>query len=81
VAFSGAVICDAHDVLTLARIGDVDAKIEGAYERRLSRIVLPAQNRDDVTHAERVPRRIAEHMVVFARTLDEVLEAVFPELL
>jgi hypothetical protein len=80
VAFSGAVICDAHDVLTLARIGDVDAKIEGAYERRLSRIVLPAQNRDDVTHAERVPRKIAEHMVVFARTLDEVLEAVFPDL-
>ncbi|MDI1434369.1 S16 family serine protease [Polyangium sorediatum] len=80
VAFSGAVICDAHDVLSLARIGDVDAKIEGAYERRLSRIVLPAQNRDDVTHAERVPRKIAEHMVVFARTLDEVLEAMFPEL-
>ncbi|MRG92045.1 S16 family serine protease [Polyangium spumosum] len=80
VAFSGAVICDAHDVLALGRIGDVDAKIEGAYERRLSRIVLPAQNRDDVTHAERVPRKIAEHMVVFARTLDEALEAVFPEL-
>ncbi len=81
VAFTGAVICDAHDVLSLGRIGDVDAKIEGAYERRLSRIVLPAQNKDDVTHAERVPRKIAEHLVVFARTLDEALEAVFPELL
>lgn len=80
MAFSGAIVCDAHDVISIGRIGDVDAKIEGAYERRLSRIVLPHGNRDDVAHAERVPRRIAEHMVVFARTLDEVLEVVFPEL-
>jgi hypothetical protein len=80
VAFSGAVVCDAHDVLSIARIGDVDAKIEGAYERRLQKIVLPAANREDVDLAERVPRKIAEHMVVFAHGLDDVLTAVFPEL-
>jgi hypothetical protein len=80
VAFTGAVVCDAHDVITLGRIGDVESKIEGAHERRLRRIVLPAANREDVAHAERVPRRIAEGMVVFARTLEDVCAAVFPGL-
>jgi ATP-dependent Lon protease len=80
VAFTGAVVCDAHDVIALGRIGDVDAKIEGAYECRLRQIVVPAANREDVAHAERVPRRIAERMVVFARTLEEALAAVFPDL-
>ncbi|MBK9266437.1 MAG: hypothetical protein IPM54_42450 [Polyangiaceae bacterium] len=73
MAFSGALICDAHHVLTIGKIGDVDAKIEGAYERRPCKIVLPADNRDDVTFAERVPRKIAEDTVIFASTLDEVL--------
>jgi hypothetical protein len=80
VAFTGAVVCDAHDMIVLARVGDVEAKIEGAYERRMRRIVLPAGNREDVLMAERVPRRVAEQMVLFGRTLDEVVAAVFPEL-
>jgi len=74
MAFSGALICDAHHVLTIGKIGDVDAKIEGAYERRPCKIVLPADNRDDVIFAERIPRQIADQMVIFARTFDEVLE-------
>jgi tetratricopeptide (TPR) repeat protein len=76
MAFSGALICDAHHVLTIGKIGDVDAKIEGAYERRPCKIVLPADNRDDVVFAERIPRRIADDMVIFARTFDEVLERI-----
>ncbi len=73
MAFTGALICDAHHVLTIGRIGDVDAKIEGAYERRLRKIVLPADNHDDVVLAERIPRKIAEETVIYVRTLDEVL--------
>jgi|GEM_PF-1218627 len=73
MAFSGALICDAHHVLTIGKIGDVDAKIEGAYERRPCKLVLPADNRDDVAFAERIPRKIAEDTVIFASTLDEVL--------
>ncbi len=76
LAFSGALICDAHHVLTIGKIGDVDAKIEGAYERRPCRIVLPADNRDDVGFAERIPRKIANEMVIFARSFDEVLERI-----
>lgn len=74
MAFSGALICDAHHVLTLGKIGDVDAKIEGAYERRPCKIVLPAENREDVLIAERIPRRIVDDLVIFASTFDEVLE-------
>jgi len=73
MAFSGALVGDAHHILTIAKIGDVDAKIEGAYERRLRKIVLPADNRDDVVLAERIPRRIVEDLVVFAGSFDEVL--------
>jgi tetratricopeptide (TPR) repeat protein len=74
MAFSGALIGDARHVLTLGKIGDVDAKIEGAYERRPCKIVLPAENREDVFFAERIPRQIVNDVVIFADTLDEVLE-------
>ncbi len=74
MAFSGALIGDAHHVLTVGKIGDVDAKIEGAYERRPCKIVLPAENREDVFFAERIPRQIVDEVVIFANTLDEVLD-------
>jgi hypothetical protein len=73
MAFSGALICDAHHVLTIGKIGDVDAKIEGAYERRPCKLVLPADNRDDVGFAERIPRKIADETVIYASTMDEVV--------
>src|SRR5262249_11820860 len=80
VALSGAIVCDAHDVIVLRRIGDVEAKVEGAYERRIRRLILPAQNRLDVERAERVPRDVARDLVLFASTLDEVCAALFPGL-
>lgn len=76
IAYSGALICDARHVLTIGKIGDVDAKIEGAYERRASKIVLPAENREDVRFAERIPQRLVNDRVIFVRTFEEVLESV-----
>lgn len=76
IAYSGALICDARHVLTIGKIGDVDAKIEGAYERRARKIFLPADNRDDVRFAEKIPQRLADDRVLFVRTLDQVLENV-----
>lgn len=73
IAFSGALICDAYQVLTIGKIGDVDAKIEGAYERRLHKIILPAENHDDVALAERIPRRVMDDLVIFVASFDEVL--------
>jgi hypothetical protein len=73
MAFSGALIGDAHHILTIAKIGDADAKIEGAYERRLRKMVLPVDNREDVLLAERIPRSIVDELVVFVGSFDEVL--------
>jgi hypothetical protein len=80
VAMSGAIVCDAHDVVMIGRVGDVEAKVEGAYERRLGRLFLPAANRVDVERAERVPRDVARELVSYAETLDDVCAAVFPSL-
>jgi hypothetical protein len=80
VALSGAIVCDAHNVIVLRRIGDVEAKVEGAYERRARKLVLPEENRGDVERAERVPRDVARELVLYARTLDEVCAALFPDL-
>jgi ATP-dependent Lon protease len=77
IALSGALVTDAHDVITVRRVGDVDAKIEGAYERRARMLVLPADNREDVGRAERVPPDVASSLVRFVSTLDEACEAVF----
>jgi tetratricopeptide (TPR) repeat protein len=80
VAFTGAVVCDAHDVVIVRPVGDIEAKIAGAYERRLARLYVPAGNREDVERAERVPREVAAELVSYVRTLDDVVEALFPEL-
>jgi ATP-dependent Lon protease len=77
IAFSGAIVTDAHDSISVRRVGDIDAKIEGAYERRLRTLVVPAENRDDVERAERVPREVAAHLVRFVDSLDEAIEIVF----
>jgi hypothetical protein len=80
VAYSGAIVCDAHDVLVVRRVGDVEAKLEGAFERRIGRLVLPAENREDVDLSERIPRAIAAAIVRPVRSFDDVCAEIFPEL-
>jgi len=80
IASSGAVVCDAQDVIVIRRIGDVEAKILGAYERRLRAILLPAQNREDVERAERVPEAIAAGLVRYVWSLEDVCAELFSEL-
>jgi tetratricopeptide (TPR) repeat protein len=77
IAMSGALITDSHDALAVRRVGDIDAKIEGAYERRLRMLILPAENRDDVERAERVPRDVAARLVHFVDSLDDAVEVLF----
>jgi hypothetical protein len=80
VAFTGAVVCDAHDVVEVRRVGDLEAKVTGAFERRLARLFVPAANRPDVERAESVPRAVAAELVTYVDTLDDVVRALFPEL-
>jgi len=74
------VVCDAHNVIVVRRVGDVEAKIEGAFERRLRRILLPAGNREDIERAERIPREVARKLVVYVATLEDACRELFPEL-
>jgi predicted ATP-dependent protease len=78
IAMSGRVVCDAHDVIMVRRVGDVDAKIEGALERRIRRLLLPLENRADVERAERIPREVARKFVVYVATLEDACRELFP---
>ena len=40
VALSGAIVADAHDVLAVRNVADVEVKVKGAYNRDLRRLVL-----------------------------------------
>jgi ATP-dependent Lon protease len=56
----------------------VDAKIEGAFERRVGRLLLPAENREDVERAERIPREVSRGLVVYVATLEDACRELFP---
>jgi ATP-dependent Lon protease len=77
IAMTGALITDSHDAIAVRRVGDIDAKIEGAYERRLRMLIVPGENRDDVERAERVPRDVAARLVHFVDSLDDAIEVIF----
>ncbi|KAI0326803.1 ATP-dependent protease La [Cubamyces sp. BRFM 1775] len=57
-------------------VGGIKEKVLGAHRARITKVILPWANRKDVEHD--VPAEIrAEMQFVFARTMDEVLEAAF----
>ena len=45
VAFTGVLVTDAHDVLTVRTVGDIEQKVDAAYHRNLAMIVVPTGNR------------------------------------
>jgi predicted Zn-dependent protease len=76
-AYSGVVVTEARDGLSLRRVGDADVKVEGALARRVRRFVLPLDSRSEVEQSDVVPPEASMRVVVYARDLDEALEAVF----
>ncbi|KAI0351613.1 ATP-dependent protease La [Trametes cingulata] len=57
-------------------VGGIKEKVLGAHRARITKVILPWANRKDVEHD--VPPEIrAEMQFVFARTMEEVLEAAF----
>lgn len=76
VAFSGVVVSDAHDVLTIRRVGEADHKVEAAYHRNLRRLVLPMENVGDLGTG-RVPAAVCAELVELASTVGAVVEMVF----
>jgi tetratricopeptide (TPR) repeat protein len=76
-AYSGVVVTEAHDGLSLRRVGDADVKVEGVLARRVRRFVLPFDCREEVEQSDLVPLEASRKVVIYARDLDETLEAVF----
>src|SRR5262249_29159344 len=72
VASTGAIVCDARDVVVVRRVGDIEPKVVGAYERRIRRILVPVENEEDVRRAERVPAAVAAELVRYVRRLEDV---------
>jgi hypothetical protein len=77
IAFTGAMVADAHDVLLVRPVGDIDHKIKGAYHRNLRALVVPEANRTELLHSPEVPRLIAEQTARFASRLDDAVRHAF----
>lgn len=76
-AITGSLVADSSSEIRLHRVADVDHKVLGVYQRRLSRLIAPAENRIDLEASHVVPRRVWESRVSFARNLTQVMKLVF----
>jgi tetratricopeptide (TPR) repeat protein len=77
IASSGALITEAHDVITIGRIGEADYKVRAAYHGNLRMLILPVANRVDLEHSTIVPREISAEVVRYATDLDQAVQLVF----
>jgi len=80
IASTGDVVTDAHDVLTVRLVGDIESKVDGAYHRNLRMILVPTGNRPVLERSSIVPRAITEEIVRFVSDLDAAVRLVFGEL-
>src|SRR5262249_49366900 len=76
-AITGSVVADSSNEIRLHRISDVDYKALGVHQRRLSRLIVPAENRADLEASHVVPRRVWESRISFAKNLTQVMKLVF----
>lgn len=77
IAASGTLVADAHDVLVVARVGEAEFKVRGAYNRNLRQVLLPEGSRGDVERSHQVPRAICDELVHFVSDLDGAVSQVF----
>ncbi|HXL14801.1 MAG TPA: S16 family serine protease, partial [Methylomirabilota bacterium] len=76
-ASTGMLVTDAHDVLTVRAVGDIEYKVDGAYHRNLKSIIVPTGNRPVLEHSGVVPRAVREELVHYVADLNEVVGLVF----
>ena len=79
IALTGAIVTDAHDVLVLRPVGDIEYKVDAAYHRNLRMIVLPLGNQAQLEQSSLVPREISAEIVRHASNLDEAVKLAFGE--
>jgi hypothetical protein len=77
LAASGAAIAEAHDVISIGRVGDTDHKVKAAYHGNLRTLLLPEGNREDLERSKILPREITAEIVEFVTDLDHAVRLVF----
>ncbi len=78
-AFSGVLIADAHDVLVVRRVGESEFKVKAAYNRNLRMLVLPVENKADLSRSPFLPAAITDEIVAFASDIDDAVVLTFGE--
>jgi Lon protease (S16) C-terminal proteolytic domain len=79
VASTGTLVADAHDVLTVRPVGDIEHKVDAAYHRNLSMIVVPRGNQAQLEQSALVPRAVTREIVRYVSDFDDVTRLVFGE--
>ncbi len=77
LAATGFLVTDAHDVLTIRGVGDIEYKVKAGYHRGLRMMILPRENRPELLGSSMVPVPIVEELVRFAANLDEAVQLAF----
>jgi tetratricopeptide (TPR) repeat protein len=77
LASSGILVADAHDVLTIRRVGEAEHKVDAAYHRNLRALILPRENAGELQANPRVPSEICEELVHYVSSVDEAVKLVF----
>ena len=77
MASTGVLVTDAHDVLTVRAVGDIEQKVDGAYHRNLKTIVVPMGTRPILEMSGIVPRAIRDELVRYVSDLDEAVKLAF----
>lgn len=73
IASTGAIVTDAHDVLTVAPVGDVPFKIRGAFHKNMRALLVPYGNRVAVMQTPFVPQSISAQVTHFVSKLDDAV--------
>ncbi|HKQ61931.1 MAG TPA: S16 family serine protease [Candidatus Polarisedimenticolaceae bacterium] len=77
LASTGTVVADAHDVLMLRPVGDIEVKVDAAYHRNLRTIIVPAANQPQLEQCSLVPRAVIREIVSYAASLDDAVKLAF----
>jgi tetratricopeptide (TPR) repeat protein len=76
---TGTLVADAHDVLTVRPVGDVEYKVDAAYHRNLRMIIVPRGNQPQLEQSALVPRAVTREIVSYAADFDEVARLALGE--
>jgi hypothetical protein len=77
VCFTGVIVTDAHDVLTVRGVGELEHKVVAAVHRNMRGIVVPAANRAELERSVIVPAAVCADIVSYVSDLDAAATIAF----